>query len=487
MTEYHSTVGIPLPDRSGQGGEILLIKSKDVGLQLLNSNEPLEIAKLLKETKIDLNKQLHPVAAPLIFVKLDQDGLEAVFALEKLNLKPEFWNLYQRLKPTAWLSNQRLSAENNVNINCEGESTQLGLALGLLLNGSNSPIRFVYATGKLSDELNNSYDKKVTPVASVPQKLDLIIAKHDAKKNINPTVIKNKNSFFPLQIFDRLFKRGKTDRISDGIVNQSLHEPIYCFTPLEYLKDGECLLVAELPQVQTLKEMGIEVRPIKSLREAAVILNAQHTRTRIQDILFLGGIGFISLFLIILGMFIKVHNTSIDVVNHSSKNYLKEFMYMCVPKEGGGSRFDLDHNGIIPVLPLFANENQDYDIVLDLQLEPKKSFLSDHYFAALVLLGEYFKPKVIAYPEPIAADTILHKLWQMKKQTVAIQDNYLVAVFNRNPIQENELEENLNSQFFKQGHTDIKKAHRYIVGHFPGYYSFHFYSAKKDPPCTELY
>lgn len=199
-----------------------------------------------------IDKDWDRVAATLRKAKLYDSGCVATSAVHKLGLKKPKMAIYQWLKPQAWLEKQRLYL-SYPEYSVEGNSAELGLALVLLMAASGSPYRQVIATGALrgkngQTQLLREHDVKVWPVGKLEEKLKLVIQKVEKGE-----LLRDKNLLF--------------------------------FIP-KYYNQGETRIEVEsLPEVQTLRALGIQVVPIEWLSEAAEQLKADTARYLPQDLI----------------------------------------------------------------------------------------------------------------------------------------------------------------------------------------------------------
>ncbi|MEQ1637769.1 MAG: hypothetical protein ABL903_13880 [Methylococcales bacterium] len=441
MQTLRSTVYIPLAEQSHQAGQLL-----EVYAETQRFGEAESDARAI-------DRDWNIVAANLRAASLYSDGLHVVNAIRKFSLKPSRWNIYQHFKHYAWLDNQRLQVGNNHFENCEGSSAQLGLAIALLLNASDSPIRYALATGCLSTDKHADYDIAIASVSSVPEKLDLLIEKRHS--NALPNI------------------------------------PLYCFTPKHYTMHGELYPVAELAQVKQLAALNIEVKPIAWLSEAAKLLKADRTRTLKQD-KWLGVISgaIISLLLTIVLYFAWWHNP-IHLQILPGKYNAEPFLVCSNHDNSAVSYHDLARDGSMPILPLFRTENAGHNVSIAWKLKPGKTFLSSRYYVAFIHLGEQTGYKVIskqpnsAEDLTVAANQVLEWSWSMQEQSVKQQDNMLLIVLQRAPIAADELNQALAHRFPASKTLNVLQARDFLLPQFPGSYAFSYKSIASDAPCIK--
>lgn len=444
-----STVYIPLAELTHKNDQLLEVYAQDQG-------------GITDSDKKAFEKQLNLVAAPLKDAYLYEPGVTAVSAVRKLKYKTPRWALYQRLnKNYPWISQQRLNYSGK-SLESEGDSAQLGLAIALLLNASDSPIQHAIATGSLNNEKPLDYDVAVGAVGSVPQKLDLIIQKRQAND------------------------------LQDN-------KPLYCFTPVHY-KDqqtGELKPVAELPQVNTLAALNITVKPIKSLGEAQAILNAHKTRCLVQDKL-LGGLTGLGLAALLIGLgYWSWLAQPIPLHMLPGKRLAQPFL-VCTSSDNQSVQYhDLDNDGGIPVFPVLAEANPDYNVSLGFKLKAGKTLFSNQYHVALLHLGQRTGLKVVTKTIKggeaitIPADGMLAWNWIMEEGGKAQeQDNALLIKVQRQAFNAAELDKKFNERFpnlathKKAQALDIVQASNWLSQTGGSQYTFFYKSVKRGSPCT---
>ncbi len=443
MQKQRSTVFIPLAERSQQGGTVLEIYAESHAFGSIESDSKAR------------EKDWDVIAAPLKSASLYADGLHVVNAVRKFKFKAPRWSVYQRLQHYAWLDKQRLFVGNTQFENCEGHSAQLGLALALLLNASNSPTRYAIATGCLSNDKHADYDIAIGAVASVPQKLDLLIAQ------------RHTHSLPPL--------------------------PLYCFTPTHYKKEGELYPVADLPQIQRLAALNIQVKPIAWLSEAAQILQAD-TASAIKKyrLLDIAALTWCAVVITLVSYFSWLY-AAIPVKLLPGKTQAEPFM-VCVSRDNlQVSYTDLERDGSTPLLPLFAKENPEINIGLGWKLVPQATLWSKHYYVAFIHLGEHTGFKLIhQYPDNAKAIMAvsgeeLKWYWPMNEIAPQAQNNVLLILLQRTPIAAIALEQALTEHFpDAKTDLDVLQARDFLLPQFPGSYAFSYQSIIRDQPCLSF-
>lgn len=441
MQTFRSTVYIPLAELTHQSSQLLSVyaETQRFGESVLDNKA--------------LDRNWNFVAAPLRDAGMYPDGLHVVGTIRKLHLKSSRWAVYQRFKKFAWLDNQRLHAENYQLDNCEGSSAQLGLAIALLLNASNSPIRNAIATGSLSGEKHDDFDVAVAPVGSVPEKLDLLIEKR--KHNALPDA------------------------------------PLYCFTPTYYKKHGELLPVAELAQIKQLAALKIEVKPIAWLSDAVKILKAEKTRTLKQD-KWLGISAGITISLLLPLVLYRVWLHYPIPLRPLLGNHLAEPFQVCTNRDNSAVTYaDLMRDGNIPILPLFSKDNSNSTVGLGFKAQASKTPFSNQYYLAFIHLGEHTKYKVISThlnsqtAISVAPNETLEWFWPMQEPAKQ-QDNAFMVVLQRTPIAAIDIEQGLAKRFpDSKKSLDILQARDFLISQFPGSYAFSYKSIIRDNPCIK--
>lgn len=443
MHKQRSTIFIPLAERSQQGGKLLEIYAEAHNFGSIETDRTAQ------------EKDWEVIAAPLKSASLYADGLHVVNAIRKFKLKAPRWSIYQRLQHYAWLNKQRLFVGNTQFENCEGHSAQLGLALALLLNASNSSIRYSIATGALSSDKHADYDVAIGAVASVPQKLDLIIQQ----------------------------------RQSNSLPQQAL----YCFTPTHYIKDGELLPVAELAQIQHLAALDIQVKPIAWLSEAAQLLQANRASSiKKYQVLDAAALILCGLVVVLVAYFSWLQ-AAIPIKLLPGKTQAEPFL-VCTNRDNTQVSYaDLERDGSTPLLPLFAKENSEINVGLGWKLVPQATFWSKHYYVTFIHLGEHTGFKLIhQYPDNAKAILAypgeqLNWYWPMNEVAPQAQNNVLLILLQRTPIAAIDIEQAL-SEHFPDAKTslDVLQARDFLLPQFPGSYAFSYQSIIRDKPCINF-
>ena len=191
--------------------------------------------------------RLIPTLTPLLAIQYYEQSLKPYMAVQK--------NLEADLLPE--LENKRLCSGDGGEwvTQIDGESSDLGIALCLLMSVTNSKHQLIAATGALGDAQDHDklQDSVVKPVAGVKEKLQQLLKKapSDLKIIITPhqhlikKVIKKEGD-----------KEGKEVEVLDSVIN--------------------------LPEVKQLQERGIEVKCVATLSEAVNYLHLFNTYQRFK-------------------------------------------------------------------------------------------------------------------------------------------------------------------------------------------------------------
>lgn len=450
MDALRSTVYIPLVELTDQPNQLLEVycEKQNFGASELDNKS--------------LDKDWHFVAAELRRIGLYDDGLLAVNSVRKLGLKLPLWAFYQRFKKYGWLDNQRLHYVNVVD--CEGESAQLGLAIALLLNASDSPIRYAIATGKLSTDTqknqDHDYDVAIESVNSITEKLQLLIEKRHAK----------------------VLPEGR----------------LYCFTPYHYKQDNQTCSVLDLAEVKELEKLDIQVKPIRWLSEAAKILQADKSGYLPQDKWLVTGAGILTASILIISSYLSWWYSPIPIQILTGKNKSEPFL-VCTGRDEKKyvEYFDLEHDGATPILPIFTKENINYNVNLAWKLRPAKTTpFTDHYYVALIHLGEQTGYKLID-KDPKTGENIIATndpladpfawIWPMNEELSKQQENILIVAMQRTSIDADAINQAFAERFSLSKPLDILKAKAFLLTQFPrdSSYVFFYKSIFSEPPCLK--
>jgi hypothetical protein len=445
MDTLRSTVYIPLVELTDQPNQLLEVYCEK---QSFGASE--------LDTKA-LDKDWDFIVAQLRRIGLYEDGLLAVNSVRKLGLKIPVMAIYQRFKKYGWLDNQRLYYLNA--LDCEGKSVQLGLALALLLNASDSPIRYAIATGKLSGDTKKNqahdYDVAVESVNGIPEKLQLLLEKRSAKV------------------------------LPEG--------SLYCFTPYHYPRDNLFYPVLDLAEVKELEKLSIHVKPIHWLSEAAKILQADKSRYLPQDKGLAAGTGILSTFILTFSLYLGWWHYPIPLEILVGKNKPEPFL-VCTNRDlSEVSYYDLQRNGGIPLFLLFPKENINYNTEIAWKLRPEKTPFSSRYYVALIHLGEKSGYKLISTnPESakeltIAANEIFAWSWPMDEETAKQENNVLIVAMQRTPIAADAINQAFERRFSPSKPLNVLQARDFLLPQFSGSYAFSYKSVFSESPCLKPY
>lgn len=213
---------IPLASRGDGGGELLELyceTSSDTG-----------------KDEQDRKRGIEPSVEALRPINLHGSGQRAMAAVQKL--------LNAKAKRRFELDTRKVRYSNKpMSSLVEGRSAELGIALSILLSGSQNTVRSVIATGVL-EVLPGilDFNARVEQVESLDEKLTLIA---EAKQK----------GLLPREI----------DKVLVPRPNRAAEQA------------GAVLPLAERDAVKTLKRLGIEVIPVRTLRDAAKQVNISLT------------------------------------------------------------------------------------------------------------------------------------------------------------------------------------------------------------------
>ena len=407
------------------------------------------------ETAMDdmaIDKDWDVTAAQLRKYNLYEDGLLAVNRVRKLELKKPLFAVFQYFRKYSYLDNQRLYSAHV--FHAEGDSAQLGLALALLLNVSDSKVTSVIATGKLCRDTRENpkhkNDTAVEEVGGIEKKLALVLSKR---------------------------KSGDLGSAPS----------LFCFTPV-YLDANKQEKIATLPIVKDLAEVGIVVKPIAWLSDAAKILLANTTRYLLWDTLCLS----VLVTLLLFGMYSVWWHNPINIKIMSGDHHKDEPFLVCTSVDQV-SYYDLKREGGIPVFPLLSQQNENVNVGLGITLKPEKSFLTSYYYTVFIHIGEktgiHIIDKQASGGQAITATDEappLSMYWPMVEENSLAEDNVILVAFQRTPIDANQLRDQIKREFPDNKQLDVLQARDFLLPQFPGSYAFLYRSIIAQPPCIDL-
>ncbi len=443
MHLLRSTVYIPLVELTDQPNQLLEIYC-----------EKQNFGQTELDTKA-LEKDWHYIAAELRRVGLYEDALQAINSVRKLGLKIPFWAVYQKVRRYSWLDKQRLHSVSV--LDCEGESAQLGLALALLINASQSPHYHVIATGKLSNDTvknqHHPHDVAVKPVGGLQQKLQLLIEKRRA------------NNFLE-------------------------NEELYFFTPYYYTQGDNTSRVIELAEIKELEKLNIHVKPIRWLSEAANIVQANVSQHLFQDKVIVAGTSLFSTLLLASILYFSWLNKPISIQMLVGKNNAEPFLVCTNQDETEVSYYDLKRDGGIPVLPVFSHKNNQYNLGLAWRMQVEKTIFSQKYYVAFIHLGEKSGFKIITHDPltgkeiTLAANKPFNWLWGMQEEATKNQDNILMLAVQKTPIDVDRINRLFMQRFPASASIKLLAARNYLDTLLPNNYTFTYRSILTAQPCS---
>lgn len=444
MSSLRSTVYIPLVELTDQPNQLLEIYSENqnFGQSELDSKS--------------LDKDWHYIAAELRRVGLYEDGLQAINSVRKLGLKIPLWAVYQKFKKYSWLDNQRL---HSVNIfECEGESAQLGLAIALLTNASQSPIQHVIATGKLSNDTTKNqhhpHDVAIDSVAGIQQKLQLLIEKRQNNTLLSTT-------------------------------------PLFCFTPYFYQQADKNALVSALPEIDQLKDLNIKVIPIRWLSEAAKILTAKTSHHLPQDKRLLATSSIISTLILTGCLYLSWWYNPIPIHILTGKQKAEPFLVCTNQDDSEVTYHALERDGGIPTFPVFSQKNNPYNIGIAWRMSVGKTWLSQHYYAVFIHIGEKTGIKIVNhYPDSgrditLIANEPFEWYWEIKEESAKNQDNVLILAVQKTPINTDTINQEFTQRFPTNSPIELLAARNYLDSQLPNNYTFTYRSILTSTPCIK--
>jgi hypothetical protein len=397
-----------------------------------------------------INKDWDRIAAALRKKSrvLFHSGSVATSKVHKLGLKRPRMAFYQWLKPKAWLEQQRLYSDCPKELS-EGNSAELGLALVLLMAASGSPYRQVIATGALSGQIQliRERDVEIQPVNNLVEKFKLVIQQVN---NGKPPQNKNLLFFIP-----KYYDQEKTKRVE----------------------------VESLPEVQTLRTLGIQVVPIEWLSEAAKKLKADTARYLPQDLIF----KWLMIALLVISLswvsWVGWRDRAISMafVTANPETLSAEPFLVCFKdKEVHYQR--IVREGIVPIVPTTSTLGWQIKIG---EASSFDSFLSQWfgyqgYYVAYLIISQFSAPKINRiriYPDK-------NWIWSWKLNELE-EDNKLILLAQRQPFNLRKLERLVKPPESKTAQVpiDITKIANDIESQFPNGLYFTFKTASKSQ-CT---
>lgn len=182
---------------------------------------------------------------------LGRQGERALSAVLKLHLEPSLWRTpWQYFRRQIWLARLEPRIVNDLGVDFDGDSVTLGLALGAMLVGSNSPSQRIIATGDLdvTDRGGDDQDPPVLPIGSLRTKFALVEAWGEKRR-----------------------------REEQG------RETVLFFIPIQELPDEPGRSDSIASWTARFRELGIALVPVATLGEAADRLKARRIRPIAED------------------------------------------------------------------------------------------------------------------------------------------------------------------------------------------------------------
>lgn len=363
------TVHIPIVQPGGPGARS---PAEDRLIEVytqLDAFDPLtryEEEELRRSDEQARDKDWDRVAAPLRKVGLYQAGCAAASAVRKLGVRRPLTALYQQISRLAWIDGQRLhpaSAQGPT----EGRSAELGLAVVLLMCACASRDRQIIATGALGGQPRGVVedDVEVLPVASLPEKLRLVLtlARHAALPGL---------------------ERGKD---------------LLFFTPRRFQQDGGWAEVDALPEVAELKSLGVRVVPVSRLSEAAAEIRANCARHLLADHLVAAVLAGL---LIVTGIgmgwsAVRETHVPMSFLPAGGAALAPEPFHACFTADGGYYPMPLERDGVGYTIP--GGETLGWRVQVGTPAEERAGlgawFAPDGYYVAQIMVSERSRAKVI--------------------------------------------------------------------------------------------
>ena len=407
------------------------------------------------------DKDWDKVAAPLRKVGLYQAGCAAASAVRKLGIRRPLTALYQQVSRLAWIESQRLHAATPQGPT-EGRSAELGLALVLLMGASGSRARQVIATGALGGQPRDleAPDVEVLPVGSLREKLRLVLA---------------------------LARNGALPGVGPG-------RELLFFTP-ERFEDGHgWQAVDALPEVSELAGLGVRVRPVTRLGEAAAVLKAGRSRHLAADRIAASALLAIGLVAGATAGWSAIRENRVPMMFMTPGGAAPEAepFQVCFTPEGAYYPLPLSQRGISHSLPAGATVGWRVRVGQPLaERERLQRWLApDTYHVAQVMLAERSPAKVMVPTSPdgrplrIEPGGVWEWGWELNREA---ESNGLVLLARAEPFDANALRAALVAEFpaARGGEEplDITAAVNYVAAQAPGALPFIVQTVEGRKPC----
>lgn len=463
------TVHIPIVQPGGrsaaQGGaedRLIEVYTQHYAFDPLTKQEEVQARAVDAKAR---DKDWDRVAAPLRKVSLYQAGCAAASAVRKLGIKQPLTALYQRISRLAWIEGQRLQPAG-AHGPSEGRSAELGLALALLMCASGSRHRQVIATGALGGQPHGVAvdDVEVTPVASLPEKLRLVLtlAGHDALPGLG--------------------KGGE----------------MLFFTPKQFEQDGRWDEVGARPEVAQLRELGVRVVPVERLGQAAAELRAYRSRHLAHDHALLGLLATVVLAGVMgYGWWALAYQRIPMVFLPGGGAALDPEPYQaCFTDDGGFYPVPLQHEGLARAIPV--GETLGWRVQVGAPPTERGGlagwFTPEHYYLAQVMVSEFSRTKVMV-PELAGAEVVEippGEIWEWGWQlNDRIENNALVLLAQaEGPFDPDVLRHRLIEAFPHAAGSpdgaglDVTAAANFLAGEAPGSAKFVIQTVERSARCN---
>ena len=411
------------------------------------------------------DKDWDRVAAPLRKVGLYQAGCAAASAVRKLGIRRPPTALYQQISRLAWIDGQRLhpaSAQGPT----EGRSAELGLALILLMGASGSRQRQIIATGALGGQPRGAIedDVEVLPVASLPEKLRLVLT---------------------------LARHGALPALEKG-------QTLLFFTPRRFQDGGDWREVASLAEVGELKGEGVGVVPVARLGEAAAELMVGRARHLLADQVAAALVAGLVLATGVGMAWSAVQERTIAMAFLPGGGGAFEAVpfQACFTPDGGYYPVPLQREGV--AYSIRGGETLGWRVRVGQPAEEAEGLARwlapEAYFIAQVMVSEYSRAKVMV-PQLAGAEVVKVPpggIWEWGwKLNDRSESNGLVLLARPDgPFDPDALREALLERFPRadggtadSGGLDVTAAVNFVAGLAPGAVKFIVQTAESSVPC----
>ncbi len=425
------------------------------------------VTPLTEEEKEALKKGLCLVVLPLLTVSLYRKGLvvkqllhsfifhqkqkkiEAITErtyFKKLNLPVGFiqfildklFNLLIYTKIN-WLKKYRLYC-GGVEGSIDGDSCQLGLALGLLLPSypiKNPTKNGIIATGALQG-LEGKIEIK--PVAEIPKKLQLVLNKR--------------------------------------LAHQLTKEHYLFFTPVFYFNEEKkpCKVI-ERPEIKQLAAVGIKVRPINELNEVVTELNLLPMKLAYKRYYF--GVLFLAIIGIMGNSLYQQINLEIPLKFQAGKKGYKKKPFIVCSKNGGHvvkyHPFKKDGSYNLVFMPTTTNDKWNTHISWRIKM-PEETGLNAYfpkswkgYYATYINIAEKTGLTLYQHEKKLMPGDNFEKTWQL--QEPAQEERCMLAILvSYYPVDLTKLETKLRT-IKKDNYSTVRN---FLKKNFKGSLFFHY-------------